>query len=267
MRHGFALAAAMLLMAAGAGLGVLRGGEADLAGTLQDARDVLANAAGFRIATIAISGNRQVPRAEILKAAGVTRRTSLLFFNVDAARAKLKADPWIADATVQKLYPDRLQIGITERRPFALWQFHRKVSVIAADGTVLEPYVPRRFVGLPFVVGRGAETRADSFLATLGRYPAIRQEVTAAILVAERRWDVLLKSGLKVELPEHDPAAALRRLAMLDRDKKILSRDIVVVDLRLADRVAVRLSDEASKAREAALKAAAKKEKRRGGDA
>lgn len=265
VRRGIAVAA--LLVGAGLSYAAVRNGEADLTATLHHARDALANAAGFRIATVAITGNHQVSRADILASAGVTPRTSLLFFNVDAARAKLKTNPWIADATVLKLYPDRLQIGIKERRPFALWQLDRKVSVIAADGIVLEPYVPRRFTDLPFVVGRGAQSRAKAFLAMLARYPSIKKDVRASILVAERRWDLLLKSGLKVQLPEQHPRRALHRLVMLDRDKKILSRDILVVDLRLADRVAVRLSDDAFKAREQALKAAEKKAKRQGGDA
>ena len=103
--------------------------------------------AAFALQTIALSGNQQMTREEILATAGITGHTSLLFLDVDAARRKLKTNPWIADATVLKLYPDRLQIGITERRPFALWQLDGRVSVIADDGTVLEPYVARRFIG------------------------------------------------------------------------------------------------------------------------
>ena len=50
-------------------------------------------------------------------------------------------------------------------------------------------------------------------------------------------------------------------LADLERAKKLLARDIVAVDLRLADRVTVRLSDGAAAAREEALKAAEKDKK------
>ena len=45
-----------------------------------------------------------------------------------------------------KLYPDRLQIAITERQAFALWQKDGHVNVIAADGTVIEPYVEDRYL-------------------------------------------------------------------------------------------------------------------------
>ena len=266
-RRGAGVAASLLLLAASLSYGVIRGGHvpAVIEG-LADVRDAVANAAGFRIAAIALDGNRQITREEILATAGVTGRKSLFFFDVEVARAKLKTNPWIADATVLKLYPDRLRISITERAPFALWQIGGKVSVVAEDGTVLEPYVARRFTGLPFVVGRGADTRAKAFLAQLGRYPSLREQVRASILVAQRRWNLRLKSGLDVHLPEDDVPAALQRLVALDRDKRLLSRDIVAIDLRLPDRVTVRLSDDAAKAREDALKAAAKKAKR-GGDA
>ena len=83
--------------------------------------------------------------------------------------------------------------------------------------------------------------------------------------MAERRWNLRLTNGIDVRLPETNVAAALDRLVELDRDKKLLSRDITMVDLRLPDRVTVRLSDAAAPARDEALKATKKKKK--GGDA
>ena len=115
------------------------------------------------------------------------------------------------------------------------------------------------------MVGAGAETRAKDFLALLDHYPAIRDQLRAAILVAERRWNVMLKNGIDVRLPEAGVEQALDTLVKLDRDKKILSRDIAAIDLRLPDRVTVRLSDEAAAARQEALKA--KKPKKKGGAA
>ncbi len=231
----------------------------------KDARDIAANALGFRIAAISLSGEREVSREEILTTAGVTGRASLLFLDADAARQRLLANPWIADAAVLKLYPNRLQITITERHAFALWQKNGRLSVIAADGTVLEPFVENRYLGLPLVVGRDAERQAKDFLAVVDRYPDIRSALRASILVADRRWDLRLTNGIDVQLPESDVAAALDRLVELDHDKKLLSRDITVIDLRLPDRVTVRLSDAAAAARDEALKATLKKKK--GGDA
>jgi len=93
----------------------------------------------------------------------------------------------------------------------------------------------------------------------------IAHQVEASVLVADRRWNLYLKGGIEIQLPEFAPERALRRLLELDRSKKLLTRDIVKVDLRLPDRVTVRLSDEAAAARDAALKAVDKKKKKRGG--
>ena len=252
---GVGLAASGLFLLATLAYGVVLGERtAAILGGLKDARDAAANAAGFRIASIALSGERHVSREEILGTAGVTGTTSLLFFDVEVARDRLKANPWIADATVLKLYPDRLQIGIKEREAFALWQQAGRVSVVAGDGTVLEPYVNPGLSRLPLVVGLGAAARAKDFLALLDSHPELRDQVRASVLIGERRWNLRLKNGLDIRLPETGVASALVTLVALDKDKKLLSRDIVAVDLRLPDRVTVQLSDGAAAQRAEALK-------------
>jgi cell division protein FtsQ len=264
--RGGGLAASMLILAGSATYGVIKGGHiGEIVSVFKDARDMAGNAAGFRIASIAFSGNKHLNREEILARAGVTGTSSLLFFDVSDARSRLLADPRIAEATILKLYPDRLQITITERKPFALWQVNGRVSVIADDGSVIENYVSRPFVDLPLVVGKGAEARAREFMQLLDQYPDVRANVRASVLVAERRWNLRLKNGLDVKLPETDVAQALERLVTLDREQRITNRDIVNIDLRMPDRVTVKLSEAAAQAREAAAKEKAKQKK--GGNA
>ena len=238
--RGLGLAATALVILVSVAYGVVKGDHvATVVAALKDARDGAANAAGFRI-------------------------TSLLFLDVGEARERLKTNPWISDATVLKLYPGELQIGIKEREAFALWQKEGRVSVIADDGTVLEPYVAPQLLRLPLVVGSGAQTRAKEFLALLAPYPGLRDFVRAAVLVGERRWNLRLKNAIDVELPEARIADALEKLVALDREKNLITRDIVLIDLRLPDRVTVRLSDPAAQARIDALK---DKPKKKGGSA
>jgi cell division protein FtsQ len=261
----FGLIATAAIMLGSLGLGIVKGGHVDqVVSAFQDARDTVANAAGFRITSLAISGRKQLSQDQILAIGGVTGHSSLLFLDAAAVRDRLKANPWIADATVFKLYPDRLQISVTERVPVALWQKDGKLSVISQDGAVLENFVAPRFTSLPLVVGVGAETRARDFLALLSQYKDIQSVTRAAVLVGERRWNLRLNNGLDVRLPETDVAGALQLLTRLDRDDHLLSRDITAVDLRLPDRVTVRLSEQAAQARADALKAQAKKAKAAG---
>jgi cell division protein FtsQ len=258
------IAATVLILLGSAGFGIVKGGHVEeFTSAFTDTRDAIANSAGFRITAVTINGRKQLTQDEVLATGGVNGRSSLLFLDAAAVREKLKANPWIAEATVLKLYPGQLQIDITERSAFALWQQDRRLSLIADDGVVLEPYLSHRFISLPLVVGKGAATRARDFLALLARYPQVRSVTKAAIFVGERRWNLRLKDGLDVRLPENDVGAALAALSKLDREERLFSRDIVAVDMRLPDRLTVQLSDDAAKAREELFK----KPKKKAGDA
>jgi cell division protein FtsQ len=259
------IAATVLMLAGSVALGVVKGNHVDdMIETLSDARNAAANAAGFRIASVILNGRKQLTQDEILGIGGINGRSSLLFLDAAAVRDKLKANPWIADANVLKLYPDRLQIDVTERTAFALWQEDGRLAVIADDGAVLENYVSRRFVTLPLVVGKGADSRAKDFLALLDRYPQVRSVTRAAIFIGERRWNLRLKDGLDVRLPENDVGNALAMLSKLDKEERLFSRDIVAIDMRLSDRLTVRLSEDAAKAREELFKAQDKNKKKAG---
>src|SRR3977135_1582117 len=258
--HRAGVAATALMLLGSAGYGIVKGGHLEeLTSAASDTRNAIANSAGFRITTVAINGRKQLTQDEVLAIGGVNGRSSLLFLDAAAVREKLKANPWIGEATVLKFFPGQLQIDIVERSAFALWQQDGRLSVIADDGAVLEPYVSRRFKGLPLVVGKGAETRAKDFLALLDRYPQVRSVMKAAVFVGERRWNLRLKDGLDVRLPENEVGNALAALSKLDKEDRLCSRDLGAIDMRLTDRLTVRLSEDAAKAREDLFKDKSKK--------
>ena len=269
--HRVGLSLTVVLLVGATGLGIVKGDHLqDFIAAVSDARNALANSAGFRVTSVVINGRKQLTQDEILAIGGVSGRSSLLFLDAEGVRDRLKANSWIADATVLKLYPGQLLIEITERKAFALWQQAGRLSVIADDGAVLEPavlepYVARRFLSLPLVVGKGADTHARDFLALLARYPQVNSVTKAAIFVGERRWNLRLKDGLDIRLPEQDVGNALAALSRLDKEDRLFSRDIVAVDMRLPDRLVVQLSDDAAKAREDLFKA--KQPKKKAGDA
>lgn len=243
--------------------GVVLGGHVEEAREfVVDIGDAAANVAGFKVKQVNLSGQNHVTPQEILATAGIKPTTSILFVDADATRAELESLPWIASASVRKIYPDRIDIAIVEREAYALWQINGQIKVIARDGMPIAPYSDDpRYVNLPIVVGEGAEKRVVEIVESLARVPALRDQVRAAILVADRRWTLKLRNGIDVRLPEEGLDKALVQLADLDRDKRLLTRDITIVDLRLPDRVVVRLSDAAAEARNQMLKAKAKAKK------
>ena len=113
-------------------------------------------------------------------------------------------------------------------------------------------------------MGKLEKKEADHTFKAVWEQPLTNEVTPVRVLVAERRWNVMLQNGIDIQLPATGLEQALDTLLKLDRDNKILSRDIAVIDLRLADRVTVRLSDEAAAARLDALK---KNSKKKGGAA
>src|SRR5437868_15368710 len=89
--RGAGVLASVLMLLGTIVYGVIKGDHVSaLVHILHDARDGLANAAGLRIASIALSGNEHISREEVLAVAGITGTTSLPFLDVDEARERLK---------------------------------------------------------------------------------------------------------------------------------------------------------------------------------
>jgi cell division protein FtsQ len=155
-------------------------------------------------------------------------------------------------------------INLVEREPYALWQQNGNLFTIAQDGTVIDRMDDGRFAHLPLVVGRDANLRAREYIALLGEAGPLARRIRAASLVAGRRWNLKLDNGADVRLPETGAAEAVRRLATLEREQGILDKDVLALDLRQADRIVMRLSEEGAAARAEQLKS---KTKKKGGEA
>jgi cell division protein FtsQ len=211
--------------------------------------DIGARLAGFPVRVVDIAGVKELSKEEVLAASGLGPANSLLFADLAEARRRIKALPLVAEATVRKLYPDRVVIQITEREPFALWQQDGVVRVVSADGTVIDALSDTRYLKLPHVVGPNARLRVREYQEILEGVPEMKAIVRAGVLVSERRWNLKLMSGIDVKLPEEGQIEALQRLVKLDREQKVLSKDILSVDLRAPGRIAFRLTEEAAQTR------------------
>jgi cell division protein FtsQ len=243
----------VLFVAVGA-YGAICGGEyAAFVQTYGSLSDLAARGLGFGIGTVTISGIHELSGDDVLALAGLTPQKSLAFLDAAEVRRRLKAQPLVQDVSVTKLYPDRLVIAITERQPYALWQKDGQVSLISQDGFVIDERRDDRHDGLPFVTGDDANAHVGEYVKLLSAAGDLKSKIRAGVLLAGRRWNLAMTSGLVVRLPEIDPAGALANLVRLEASAHILEKDIVALDLRMPGRIIVRLTDEAAAARAALL--------------
>jgi cell division protein FtsQ len=195
---------------------------------------------GLAVEEITVEGRRHATAPSLLEATGLSRGAPILAVSVEEVRARLEAMPWVDKAIVQRRLPQHIHIVVQEREPFALWQRQGRFALIDRAGRVIVENDVAPFAGLPLVVGLGAAPVAASLLDELARFPEVRLRVTAAVRVAERRWNLRLASGADVLLPEGAEAAAIERLSTLHRDAGLLDRSLVAIDMRLPDRLVLR---------------------------
>lgn len=206
-----------------------------------DGFDGLMADAGLTVQSVTLEGRSETARTDIIRMLGIKRGTLMIDVDVDEARARIEALPWVKSAEVRRVWPDRIYIRVVERQAVAIWQDEGELAVIDRDGHAIVGEDVTRFTNLPLVVGKGADKAAAGLLALLSKQPQLKDRVKAAVRVGERRWNLRLDNGVEVRLPEEGAEAALAELVRLAREQDILGRDIKAIDLRFPDRLIVKL--------------------------
>ncbi len=231
----------------GAALGMKFGGLGPkLAPALErlttDALEISA-ALGLRLDAITVEGRAMTARDDLLAALDAERGAPILAIDVTKARDAIEALPWVKAATIERRLPNAVHVVLEERNAYALWQQGTRYTLVDRDGnTIID--IPEADQTLPLIVGPDAPAHAAALFEALGTEPDLHARVRAAVRVGARRWNIYLdtyEGGTAVRLPEENIDSAWKRLALLERDHKILERDLEFIDLRLEDRLIVRL--------------------------
>lgn len=217
----------------------LRGPIGIAAGSLGEAAQGRFAAAGLAIGEISITGQTLTGEQAIFDALGIEPYTSTVSFDVEAARQRIAELPAIESVTVRKTFPGDVIVTITEKVPVARWRVDGITFVVDSAGEQIGE--DRGAYGeLPLVVGDGANDDAMVMIRALEQYPRLQEGLVALSRIADRRWDMIYDTGLRVQLPELGVARALRNLDSYQTEYQLLDRDVTVIDLRVDTLVAVR---------------------------
>jgi cell division protein FtsQ len=202
--------------------------------------------AGFAARQVEIRGAQRVSRQDIYNIALPRRSMPMPLVDLADIRRQLLRFGWVREATVSRRMPDTLVIDIVERVPTAIWQHEGQLSLIDAEGTILEPVRVEAMPDLPLVIGPAANRHLAALNSLLAAAPHLRPQVSGATWVGDRRWDVRFQTGELLTLPEGDDAAqrALQRFAGMDQQSQLLGRGFVRFDMRDPRRMIVRVSRE-----------------------
>jgi cell division protein FtsQ len=241
---------ALLLLSGGIYGGAQLSGSPLAQSALQSVVDTMVEATGllgFTVSDVTVEGRETTDGETILAALAARPGTPILAVSPKRAKQQLESLPWVRTAVIERRLPGTLYVRLVERKPLALWQHGGKIALIDRVGAVIPVDRLDRFAKLPMVVGEGAASHAAELLDMLASEPDLGARVTAAIRVGDRRWNLRIDNAIDVLLPADEPARAWAQLARLDRSNALLQRDVQTIDIRLPDRVVLRVSPETPK--------------------
>ncbi|MBD8064184.1 FtsQ-type POTRA domain-containing protein [Devosia sp. PTR5] len=197
--------------------------------------------AGLAIGEISISGQSLTSDQAIFDALGVEPHTSTLAFDVEAARQRIAELPAISSVSVRKTLPGDVSVVVTEKSPIARWRVDGITFLIDGAGIQIGED-GGAYANLPLVIGDGAANDAQVMIHALDANARLKDGLVAISRIADRRWDLIYDTGLRVQLPEQGVAQALHKLVNYQSEYQLLDRDLSVIDLRVDTLVAVRLN-------------------------
>src|SRR4029450_11136020 len=146
--------------------------------------------AGFRVKSVDVQGiKRRAPRP-VFEIALDQKPPAMPLVDVTDIRKRLLEFGWVNDARVSRRFPDTLVIDIVERKPAALWQDEDRLTLIDAEGVVLDRVPVARMPDLPLLVGKGANAQTVTLERLLDKAPSLKAQLESATWVGQRRWDL-----------------------------------------------------------------------------
>jgi cell division protein FtsQ len=195
--------------------------------------------AGFRVQNVIVKGRQSVERDVLKNILNVEKGEPIFSYNLADMAQNIESLTWVKNVRIERRLPDTLYIVMEERTPLALWQQGGRVVLVDGDGVILSDKNLKKFSDLMVIVGDEAPQKAGTLMSYLQAEQTLKAQVTGARWVGNRRWDLVLKSGAIVRLPEQDMGLAISRLAKAQKEDQLLSKKLETIDVRDPMRIVV----------------------------
>lgn len=189
-------------------------------------------AQGLYARDVTISGHGFTSLDEVRSAISAYDREPLSRLSPARVAQDLEALPWVASATVQRIWPDTLNITLTEKTPLAVLHSGGQAYMVDQSGKIIIAADADLIRGYPNLSGEGAAEAAPQLLTVLTQFPDLNARFVGAIRVSERRWTLYMAPGVEVLLPEDGLTDSLAALLQLQQSQALLDKDIKSLDLR-----------------------------------
>ena len=205
----------------------------------------------FRLEKTVIKGCTRVTEKEISALAGINPSQNILAINLGEIARRIKVNPWVADVSIEREFPNRLVIEINERKATALVKRNKSLYFMDCDGVIIEKLKNGEKADLPILTGFHENTdilkKSIELIACLSsnsNFPKIRN---AAEIHGDDTFGFSLftNGGICLELGFGNYGEKLKRLkpVMLDLAGRNLNKRFLHIDLSNPGRIVVQRKD------------------------
>lgn len=175
----------------------------------------------FTTTHIDVAGNTRLSREMVLKYGGISEGDNSLSVSIADVERNLRNTPWVREASVKRLLPDRFVIRIQERMP-SFWVRKDDTLYYANErGEIIAPVESVNFLSLPtLTIMPGAEDSVDclaKLLADLrnGALPIESGSIAQIVLNPANGVEIQLEDrNLKLAIATDDWEGNLNRLGL-----------------------------------------------------
>lgn len=220
--------------------------RAMVVGHYNDIKAAIQHRPEFMVTDLAITGADEELADTVAELIPVKFPVSSFDLDLEEMRAKVAALDAVRDVYVRVGDAGALEVGVTPRVPVALWRTAEGLRMIDGEGTFAGDVAERaERRDLPLIAGDGAKDNIDEALALFRTAAPVASRVRGLVRIGERRWDMVLDRGQRIQLPTEDPVTALAHVIALEERQDLLARDVMLVDMRNPGRPTVRLQQDA----------------------
>ena len=162
---------------------------------------------------------------------GVQPGTPTSGFDLDDALARVLADPDVARASVVRTPAGEIKVRAQMRVIVAAWTDGEKYYPLDAEGSPINRPLDGRPENMLVFSGR-VPNNISGISAVLRRAPGLLYRIDRLEFVEDRRWDIFLGGGTRVMLPEANFESAIQKIERMNKQNRILDREIKLLDMR-----------------------------------
>lgn len=199
--------------------------------------DSSARSLGLAVEYVSVEGLPEDVAERIRNAALIEPGENMFRADPYAIRKRIEDTRTVVNVQVHRFWPDHILILADPVQPIAMWKSGVEWKVVDGLGRVIpEPDGRIRRDALLRVAGAGADSAVPLLVEAFNEFPHLAARVDLARRMTDERWDIEFDTGIIVRLPRDEMMApAVRRLAFMERDNKILARRLETIDLRHAE--------------------------------